>query len=94
MLTKSELRFIQDPNSVSKSYKAVLKSRINKKIRRCGSDLKLITEKNSELQLNLGVFAELFDRVEPLQNSVISEKKKHTDAKSPKVSILDMNKMA
>ena len=94
MLTKSERKFIHDPNSVSKSYKVVLKSRINKKIRRCCSDLKLITEKNSELQLNLGVFAELFDRVEPLRNSVISEKKKHTDAKSPKMSILDMNKMA
>ncbi|MDE1839058.1 MAG: hypothetical protein KGH87_03975 [Thaumarchaeota archaeon] len=93
MLTKSELRFIQDPNSVSKSYKAVLKNRINKKIRRFGSDLKLIVEKNSELQLNLGVFVELFD-YEPLQNSVISEKKKHANTKSPKVSILDMNKMA
>ncbi|MHB8546295.1 MAG: hypothetical protein ACYDAJ_05975 [Nitrosotalea sp.] len=93
-MTKSELRFIQDPNSVSKSYKAVLKSRINKKIRRFGSDLKLITEKNSELQLNLGMFAELFDYGKPLQNSVISEKKKHTDVKSPKMSILDMNKMA
>ncbi|HZS72952.1 MAG TPA: hypothetical protein VFA69_00470 [Candidatus Nitrosotalea sp.] len=94
MLTKSERRFIHDPNSVSKSYKVVLKSRINKKIRRCGSDLKLIAEKNSELQLNLGVFAELFDYSEPLQNSVISEKKKHTNVKSPKMSILDMNKMA
>jgi hypothetical protein len=94
MLSKSERRFIHDPNSVSKSYKIVLKSRINKKIQRFGSDLKLITEKNSELQLNLGVFAELFDRGEPLQNSVISEKKKHTDAKNPKMSILDMNKMA
>ncbi|SMH72617.1 hypothetical protein [Candidatus Nitrosotalea okcheonensis] len=94
MLTKSERRFIHDPNSVSKSYKVVLKSRINKKIRRCGSDLKLITEKNSELQLNLGVFAELFYYSEPLRNSVISTKKKHTDAKSPKMSILDMNKMA
>ena len=94
MLTKSERRFIHDPNSISKSYKVVLKSRINKKIRRCGYDLKLITEKNSELQLNLGVFAELFDRVEPLRNSVISTKKNHTDAKSPKMSILDMNKMA
>ena len=94
MLTKSERRFIHDPNSVSKSYKVVLKSRINKKIRRCSSDLKLITEKNSELQLNLGVFAELFDRVEPLRNSVISTKKKHTEVKSPKMSILDMNKMA
>ena len=93
MLTKSERRFIHDPNSVSKSYKVVLKSRINKKIRRCCSDLKLITEKNSELQLNLGVFAELFD-YESLQNSVISEKKKHTDTKSSKMSILDMNKMA
>jgi hypothetical protein len=92
-LTKSERRFIHDPNSVSKSYKIVLKSRINKKIRRCGSDLKLITEKNSELQLNLGVFTELFD-YEPLRNSVISTKKKHDDAKSPKMSILDMNKMA
>ena len=92
-MTKSERRFIHDPNSISKSYKVVLKSRINKKIRRCCSDLKLITEKNSELQLNLGVFAELFD-YEPLRNSVISEKKKHTDAKSPKMSILDMNKMA
>ena len=92
-MTKSERRFIHDPNSVSKSYKVVLKSRINKKIRRCVSDLKLITEKNSELQLNLGMFAELFD-YELLQNSVISEKKKHTDAKSPKMSILDMNKMA
>jgi hypothetical protein len=94
MLTKSERRFIHDPNSVSKSYKIVLKSRINKKIRRCGSDLKLITEKNSELQLNLGVFAELFYYSEPLRNSVISEKKKHDDAKSQKMSILDMNKMA
>ena len=94
MLTKSERRFIHDPNSISKSYKVVLKSRINKKIRRFGSDLKLIVEKNSELQLNLGVFAELFDRVEPLQNSVISTKKKNIDTKSPKMSILDMNKMA
>jgi len=94
MLTKSERRFIHDPNSISKSYKVVLKSRINKKIRRFGSDLKLIVEKNSELQLNLGVFAELFDRVEPLRNSVISEKKNHTEVKSPKMSILDMNKMA
>ncbi|MDH2906544.1 MAG: hypothetical protein PXX83_00405 [Candidatus Nitrosotalea sp.] len=93
MLTKSERKFIHDLNSVSKSYKAVLKSRINKKIQRFGSDLKLIVEKNSELQLNLGVFVELFD-YEPLQNSVISTKKKHTDAKSPKMSILDMNKMA
>ncbi|MHB8545194.1 MAG: hypothetical protein ACYDAJ_00295 [Nitrosotalea sp.] len=93
-MTKSELRFIQDPNSVSKSYKAVLKSRINKKIRRCCSDLKLITEKNSELQLNLDVFAELLDQCDPLQNSVISGKKKHTDTKSSKMSILDMNKMA
>jgi len=93
-LTKSERRFIHDPNSISKSYKVVLKSRINKKIRRFGSDLKLIVEKNSELQLNLGVFAELFDRVEPLRNSVISEKKNHTEVKSPKMSILDMNKMA
>ena len=93
MLTKSERRFIHDPNSISKSYKVVLKSRINKKIRRCVSDLKLITEKNSELQLNLGMFAELFD-YELLQNSVISEKKNHTEVKSPKMSILDMNKMA
>lgn len=93
MLTKSERRFIDDPNSVSKSYKAVLKSRINKKIQRFGSDLKLVTEKNSELQLNLGVLAEFFDH-EPLQNSVIFEKKKHIDAKGHKMSILDMNKLA
>ncbi|SMH71304.1 hypothetical protein [Candidatus Nitrosotalea okcheonensis] len=93
MLTKSERRFIDDPNSVSKSYKAVLKSRINKKIQRFGSDLKLVTEKNSELQLNLGVLAELFDH-EPLQNSVIFEKEKHIDAKGHKMSILDMNKLA
>jgi len=94
MLSKSERRFIHDPNSVSKSYKIVIKSRINKKIQRFGSDLKLIIEKNSELQLNLGVFAELFDHGKPLQNSVISEKIKHIDAKNPKMSILDMNKMA
>lgn len=93
MLTKSERKFIHDPNSVSKSYRVVLKSRINKKIKRCGSDLKLIVEKNSELQLNLGVLAELFD-MESLQNSVISETKNHIDTKSPKMSILDMNKMA
>jgi hypothetical protein len=94
MLTKSERKFIHDPNSVSKSYKVVLKSRINKKIKKCGSDLKLIIEKNSELKLNLGVLAELFDLGESLQNSVISEKKNHIDTKSPKMSILDMNKMA
>ncbi|MDE1877901.1 MAG: hypothetical protein KGI07_05155 [Thaumarchaeota archaeon] len=92
-MTKSERRFIDNPNSVSKSYKAVLKSRVNRKIRRCGSDLKLVMEKNSELQLNLGVLAELFDH-EPLQNSVIFEKKKHIDAKGPNMSILDMNKLA
>ena len=94
MLTKSERRFVQDPGSVSKSYGTVLKSRINKKIRRCGSDLKLIVEKNSQLQLNLGILAELFDTGEPLQKSVVSRKKGQDDKKDRKRSILNMNKMA
>ncbi len=82
-----QIRFLNHTRSYSKVEST-------RRFEDVGSDLKLITEKNSELQLNLGVFAELFDRVEPLRNSVISEKKKHTDAKSPKMSILDMNKMA
>ncbi|MGI0062712.1 MAG: hypothetical protein ACREBA_09710 [Nitrosotalea sp.] len=94
MLTKSERRFVHDPGSVSKSYGIVLKSRINKKIRRCCTDLKLIVEKNSELSLNLGVLAELFDTGEPLQKSVMSGKKTKNGQKCSKLSILDMNKMA
>ncbi|MGI0060910.1 MAG: hypothetical protein ACREBA_00485 [Nitrosotalea sp.] len=94
MLTKSERRFIHDPSSVSKSYGIVLKSRINKKIRRCCTDLKLIVEKNSELRLDLGVLAEFFDTDKPLQKSVISDKKTKNGQKGSKTSILDMNKMA
>lgn len=94
MLTRSERRFVQDPHSVSRKYRTVLKSRINKKIQGCCSDLKLILEKNFELQLNLAILAELFETGETLQNSVVSKKKKQDDKKSKKVSILDMNKMA
>ncbi|MDE1765541.1 MAG: hypothetical protein KGI27_04595 [Thaumarchaeota archaeon] len=94
MLTKSERRFVHDPRSVSRKYRTVLKSRINKKIQRCGSDLKMIAEKNSELQLNLGILAELFDTAEPLQKSVVSKKKGQDDQKGKKKSILDMNRMA
>ncbi len=93
MLTKSERRFVHDPSSVSKSYGIVLKSRINKKIQRFCSDLKLIVEKNSELQLNVGVLAQVFDTADPLQKSVISKKKGQDDEKNRKTSILDMNKM-
>lgn len=54
----------------------------------------MILEKNSELQLNLGMLAELFGTGESLQNSVISRKKGQDDKKSKKVSILDMNRMS
>lgn len=93
MLTKSERRFVHDPHAVSRKYRTVLKSRINKKIQRCGADLKMILEKNSELQLNVALLAELFSTAEPLQKSVVSKKKLQDDQKEKKISILDMNKM-
>ncbi|MGI0101982.1 MAG: hypothetical protein ACREA7_05230 [Nitrosotalea sp.] len=93
-MTKSERRFVYDQSSVSRSYGIVLKNRINKKIQRCASDLQLIQEKNSKLQLNLGIIEELFDTGEPLQKSVISGKKGQDEKKDMKTSILDMNKMA
>jgi hypothetical protein len=50
----------------------VHRCRINMKIRRFVSDLKVIIEKNGELHLNLHVLDELLGAKKTLQNSVRS----------------------
>ncbi len=63
--------------------------RINKKIRRFVSDLKVIIEKNGELHLNRHVLDELLEAKKALQNSVRSSQKTISDYENTRSSVLD-----
>lgn len=68
----------------------VNRCRINKKIRRFVSDLKVISEKkNDELHLNRHVLDELLGAKKALQNSVRSSQKTISDSENTRSSVLD-----
>lgn len=64
MLTKTERRFIEDPDSFSKSQRRLYRHRINKKIRVLVSDLRMLVGRNEKLGLNLVLLAEFSDKRE------------------------------
>ncbi len=89
MLTKSEQRFVQNPDSFTKSQVWLHRCRINKKIKKFVSDLKVIIEKNDELCLNLEVIDDLLEARKTFQNSESSKQKISSDAVVTNSSILN-----
>ena len=68
MLTKSERRFIEDPGQFSRERQRLYRCRINKKIRKFSSDIRMILEQNSRLGIDLGPLQD-FLHYTPFQNS-------------------------
>ncbi len=92
MLSRSERRFVQDPEGFPKSQVWVHRCRINKKIRKFVSDLHTIIEKNDELHLNLQLLDELFETKRALQNSERAGQETVSDSAGGRNSILDRYK--
>ena len=80
MLTKSERRFVHNPEAFSKNQIWIHRCRINKKIKKFVADFKLIIEKNDELCLNLQELDELLQTIETFQNSERSKQKTASDS--------------
>ncbi len=89
MLTRSEQRFVQSPETFSKSQRRLYRYRINKKIKKFVSDLNIIIERNEKLGLNLRVLDELSSTAKAFQNSETSRQKTVSDSVVSKNSILD-----
>jgi hypothetical protein len=88
MLTKTEQRFVQNPEVFSRNQVWLHRCRINKKIKKFVSDLHIIIEKNDELGLNLKPLDELFETRKRFQNSERSDKKTTSDPVDTNDSIL------
>lgn len=73
MLTKTERRFVEAPDSFSKSQRRLYRHRINKKILALVSDLRLMAGRNEKLGLNLALLAE-FSNKWAFQNPETGEK--------------------
>ncbi len=82
MLTKSERRFVEDPDRFTPKQRRLYRCRINKKLRKTASDLEIIFERNDKLDLNLKML-ENFSTFKELQNSeALQEKTQHTELKN------------
>lgn len=98
MLTKTQRKFLENPESFSYAYSKVIRCRLKKKLRQFCTDyellksgIELVIKKNNELNLDLESC--LVDLLALLQKSVTSETKNSTPT-TMEFSILDMNKMA
>lgn len=100
MLTKAEKNFLNNPRGVTPDYAAVLKSRLNLKIRKIPgvvslikNDLDLIVAKSRVIGLDIGPLEALSELHLDLQNPVISKSVEKDDSLSA-ISILDQNTFA
>jgi hypothetical protein len=89
MLTRSERRFVKNPEEFIKSQRRLHRCRINKKIRLLASDLKDILEKNEYLGLDLHELDGIFGSGKAFQNSETASQETILDSGISRNSILD-----